>query len=42
MPGHNGLFARWVPIASTHSKCSDISGFSQRRFDQFSIIQLAS
>ncbi len=41
MPGHNGLFARQFPIASTYFGYLDISGFNRRRFDLFAIKQLA-
>jgi len=41
MPGHNGLFARQFPIASTYSKYTELSGFDRRRFDLFAIVQLA-
>jgi len=42
MPGHNGLFARQLPIASSYSGYSDITGFRRRRFDLFAIKQLAT
>ena len=42
MPGHNGLFARQFPIASSYSGYSDIPGLHRRRFDLFAIKQLAS
>ena len=41
MPGHNGLFARQFPIASTYCEYTEISGFDRRRFDLFAIVQLA-
>ena len=41
MPGHNGLFARQFPIASTYFKYTEPSGFDRRRFDLFAIVQLA-
>ena len=37
MPGHNGLFARRLPIASTCFEYTDIHGFGRRRFDLFAI-----
>jgi hypothetical protein len=42
MHGHNGLFARLLPIALSASKASDMDGFGWRRFDLFAINQLAS
>ncbi len=42
MPGHNGLFARQIPFAYTCSRHWDESGFFRRRFDLFTISQLAS
>ncbi len=42
MPGHNGLFARQFPIASTYFVYLDIAGIDQRRFDLFAIMQFAS
>jgi hypothetical protein len=42
MPGHNGLFARQLPIASSYSRYSDIPGLYRRRFDLFAIKQLAT
>ena len=43
MHGHNGLFARLLPIALSASKAKDIlRGFCWRRFDLFAINQLAS
>ena len=41
MPGHNGLFARQFPIASTYFEYTELSGFDRRRFDLFAIVQLA-
>jgi hypothetical protein len=41
MPGHNGLFARQFPIASTYFEYLDIPGFHRRRFDLFAIMQFA-
>jgi hypothetical protein len=41
MPGHNGLFARQFPIASSYYKYADLPGFNRRRFDLFAIMQLA-
>ena len=41
MPGHNGLFARQFPIASTYFRYTELSGFDRRRFDLFAIVQLA-
>jgi len=41
MPGHNGLFARQLPIASSYFEYSDIRGFCRRRFDLFAIKQFA-
>jgi hypothetical protein len=41
MPGHNGLFARQLPIALPYFEYVDIPGFSQRRSYLFAIIQLA-
>jgi hypothetical protein len=35
---HNGLFARWLPIASSGSKAAAVVGFCQRRFDLLAII----
>lgn len=40
MPGHNGLFARQLPIAFPCLMHVDSPGFYRRRFDQFAIIQL--
>ena len=40
MPGHNGLFARQLPIAFSYSEYADPYGFDRRRFDLFVIIQL--
>ena len=42
MPGHNGLFARQLPIAFTYFEYGDIPGFSRRRSYLFAIKQLAS
>jgi hypothetical protein len=42
MHGHNGLFARLLPIAFSASQAKDILGFCWRRFDLFAINQLAS
>jgi len=41
MPGHNGLFARRFPIASSYSKYVAVHGFYRRRFDLFAINQFA-
>ena len=41
MPGHNGLFARQFPIASTYFKYTEPGGFDRRRFDLFAILQFA-
>jgi hypothetical protein len=41
MPGHNGLFARQLPIASSYSEYVVISGFGRRRSNLFAIIQFA-
>ena len=42
MPGHNGLFARQLPIAFSYFEYVDIPGFSRRRSHLFAIIQFAS
>ena len=41
MPGHNGLFARQLPIALSYFEYVDIPGFSRRRSHLFAIIQFA-
>ncbi len=41
MPGHNGLFARQLPIALSYFKYVDIPGFNRRRSHLFAIIQFA-
>ncbi len=41
MPGHNGLFARQFPIASSYFKYRDITGFHRRRSNLFAIMQFA-
>ena len=41
MPGHNGLFARQLPIALSYFKYVDITGFSRRRSNLFAIMQFA-
>ena len=41
MRGHNGLFARRFPIASSCLVHLDIFGFCQRRFDLFAIKRVA-
>jgi len=41
MPGHNGLFARRLPIAFSYFKYVDITGFSRRRSNLFAIMQFA-
>ncbi len=38
MPGHNGLFARQLPIALSYFKYVDIPGFSRRRSYLFAIM----
>ena len=42
MHGHNGLFARLLPIAMSASRALVLRGFCWRRFDLFAINQLAS
>jgi hypothetical protein len=42
MPGHNGLFARQLPIEVSCFSHPDILGFCQRRFDLFAIVRFAS
>jgi len=42
MQGHDGLFARRLPIASTCFTHLDTWGFCQRRFDRFAIVRVAS
>jgi hypothetical protein len=42
MQGHDGLFARRLPIAFSCSSHLDIRGFCRRRFDRFAIVQVAS
>ena len=42
MQGHDGLFARRLPIASTCFTHLDIRGFCRRRFDRFAIARVAS
>ena len=37
MPGHDGLFARPLPIALSCCSPVDIRGFRRRRFDLFAI-----
>ncbi len=41
MPGHNGLFARQLPIALSYFEYVDIPGFSRRPSNLFAIIQFA-
>ena len=41
MPGHNGLFARQLPIASSYFEYLDIAGFHRRRSNLFAIMQFA-
>jgi hypothetical protein len=41
MPGHNGLFARQLPIALSYFKYVDIPGISRRRSHLFAISQFA-
>jgi hypothetical protein len=41
MHGHDGLFARQFPIASSCFAHLDIRGFYWRRFDLFAIVGLA-
>jgi hypothetical protein len=41
MPGHNGLFARQLPIAFSYFKYVDILGFHRRRSHLFAIMQFA-
>ena len=41
MPGHNGLFARQLPIAFSYFEYVDIPGFSRRRSHLFAIMQFA-
>jgi hypothetical protein len=41
MPGHNGLFARQLPIGLSYFKYLAIPGFSRRRSHLFAIMQLA-
>jgi len=41
MPGHNGLFARQLPIAFSYFEYVDIAGFSRRRSNLFAIMQFA-
>ena len=41
MPGHNGLFARQLPIALSYFAYVDIPGFSRRRSYLFAIMQVA-
>ena len=42
MQGHDGLFARRLPIAFSCFSHLDIRGFCRRRFDRFAIVQVAS
>jgi hypothetical protein len=39
--GHNGLFARQLPIVLPCFLHSDILGFCRRRFDLFAIVRFA-
>ena len=41
MPGHNGLFARQLPIAVSYFEYAVIFGFGRRRSNLFAIMQLA-
>ncbi len=41
MPGHDGLFARRLPIALSDFYASDILGFCRHRFDLLAIKRLA-
>jgi len=41
MPGHNGLFARQLPIAFSYFEYVDITGFHRRRSNLFAIMQFA-
>ena len=41
MPGHDGLFARQLPIASACFSHVDVLGIRRRRFDLFAIVRLA-
>jgi len=41
MQGHDGLFARQLPIAFSCFSHLDIRGFCRRRFDRFAIVQVA-
>jgi hypothetical protein len=41
MRGHDGLFARRFPIASSCLVHTDLVGFCQRRFDLFAIERVA-
>ena len=41
MPGHNGLFARQLPSASSYFEYLDIAGFHRRRSNLFAIMQFA-
>jgi hypothetical protein len=41
MHGHDGLFARQLPIACSCFSHLDIGGFCRRRFDLFAIVRLA-
>ncbi|RAI61860.1 hypothetical protein DOZ80_31595, partial [Pseudomonas fluorescens] len=42
MQGHDGLFARRLPIAFTYFTHLDVKGFCRRRFDRFAIARVAS
>jgi hypothetical protein len=41
IPGHDGLFARGLPIAFSCFSHVDTRGFCRRRFDLFAIVRLA-
>jgi len=41
MPGHDGLFARQLPIASSCFSHLDVLGIYRRRFDLLAIVRLA-
>jgi hypothetical protein len=41
IPGHDGLFARQLPIVPSCFSHLDIRGFCRRRFDLFTIVRLA-
>ena len=42
MQGHDGLFARRLPIAFTCFMHLDVKGFCRRRFNRFAIARVAS